>query len=38
MTESQMFSRSARPDVVDKYCIIWPLTIENFENFVSDLI
>ena len=38
MTESQMFSSSARPDVNDKYFIIWPITIENFENFVSDLI
>ena len=38
MTESQMFSRSARPDIADEYFIIWPITIENFENFVSDLI
>ena len=38
MTVSQMFSRSARPDIADEYFIIWPITIENFENFVSDLI
>ena len=38
MTESQMFSRSARPDIADEYFIIWLITIENFENFVSDLI
>ena len=38
MTESQKFSRSARPDITDEYFIIWPITIENFENFVSDLI
>ena len=38
MTESQMFSRSARPDIADEYFIIWPITIENFENFVADLI
>ena len=38
MTESQMFSRSAWPDIADEYFIIWPITIENFENFVSDLI
>ena len=38
MTESQKFSRSALPDIADEYFIIWPITIENFENFVSDLI
>ena len=34
LTESQIFSRLARPYSVNKHFIIWPLTVENFEIFV----
>ena len=34
LTESQIFSRPARPYSVNKHFIIWPLTVENFENSV----
>ena len=34
LTESQIFSRPARPYSVNKLFIIWPLTVEKFEAFV----
>ena len=34
LTESQIFSRPARPYSVNKHFIIWPLTVENFQNSV----
>ena len=34
LTESQIFYRPARPYSVNKHFIIWPLTVENFENSV----
>ena len=34
LTESQIFSCPARPYSVNKHFIIWPLTVENFENSV----
>ena len=34
LTESQIFSRPARPYSVHKHFIIWPLAVENFENSV----
>ena len=34
LTESQKFSRPAWPYSVNKHFIIWPLTVENFENSV----
>ena len=32
LTESQIFSRQARPYSVNKHFIICPLPVENFEN------
>ena len=32
MTESQIFSRPAQPNSVNKQFIIWPLTVENFDQ------
>ena len=34
LTESQIFSRPARPYSVNKHFIIWQLAVENFENSV----
>ena len=37
LTESQIFYRLSRPYSVNKHFIIWPLTVENFENSVWNL-
>ena len=38
LTESQIFSRPARPYSVNKHFLIWPLiTVENFQNFCLKL-
>ena len=34
LTESRIYPHPARPYSVNKYFIIWPLTVENFENAV----
>ena len=33
LTKSQIFSRPARPYSVNKHFIMWPLAVENFENY-----
>ena len=38
MTEYQISSRLAQTNSVNKNFIIWPLSVENFENFVSTWI
>ena len=35
MTESQILTRPAWPKSVNKHFIIWPLSVENFENLVQ---
>ena len=37
VTESQIFSRPARPYSVNKHFIILPVTVENFESFENSV-